>query len=80
MKDTRNVMYAFFSLLISTFTYSLQQCTRLGHTCDYRPRLAFRDDTPRIMGRMADVKTNGHVVWDRKHLLFGRFSSSFSTN
>ncbi|KAJ5235928.1 hypothetical protein N7489_006019 [Penicillium chrysogenum] len=40
------------------------QCTRLGHTCDYRPRLAFRDDTPRIMGRMADVKTNGHVVWD----------------
>ncbi|KAJ6153372.1 hypothetical protein N7497_007691 [Penicillium chrysogenum] len=49
MKDTRNVMYAFFTL---------------GHTCDYRPRLAFRDDTPRIMGRMADVKTNGHVVWD----------------
>ncbi|KAK4906731.1 hypothetical protein LTR66_017693, partial [Elasticomyces elasticus] len=41
-----------------------QQCTRLGHTCDYRPRLAFRDDTPRIMGRMTDVKTNGHVVWD----------------
>ncbi|KAJ5748069.1 uncharacterized protein N7511_009765 [Penicillium nucicola] len=40
------------------------QCTRLGHTCDYRPRLAFRDDTPRIMGRMADVKTDGHVVWD----------------
>ncbi|KAJ5328505.1 transcriptional regulator family: Fungal Specific TF [Penicillium brevicompactum] len=40
------------------------QCTRLGHTCDYRPRLAFRDDTPRIMGRMTDVKTNGHVVWD----------------
>ncbi|CAG7928166.1 unnamed protein product [Penicillium olsonii] len=40
------------------------QCTRLGHTCDYRPRLAFRDDTPRIKGRMADVQTNGHIVWD----------------
>lgn len=40
------------------------QCTRLGHICDYRPRLAFRDDTPRIMGRMADVKTDGNVVWD----------------
>lgn len=25
------------------------------------------------MGRMADVKTNGHVVWDRKHLLFKGF-------
>ncbi|KAJ5477234.1 hypothetical protein N7539_007378 [Penicillium diatomitis] len=25
---------------------------------------AFRDDTPRIMGRMADVKTEGNVVWD----------------
>ncbi|KAJ5298641.1 uncharacterized protein N7443_006761 [Penicillium atrosanguineum] len=40
------------------------QCTRLGHICDYRPRLAFRDDTPRIMGRMADVKTQGNIVWD----------------
>ncbi|KAJ5085651.1 transcriptional regulator family: Fungal Specific TF [Penicillium argentinense] len=40
------------------------QCTRLGHICDYRPRLAFRDDTPRIMGRMADVKTDGNIVWD----------------
>ncbi|KAJ5083818.1 transcriptional regulator family: Fungal Specific TF [Penicillium angulare] len=40
------------------------QCTRLGHTCDYRPRLAFRDDTPRIMGRMADVKTEGNHIWD----------------
>ncbi|KAJ5611540.1 transcriptional regulator family: Fungal Specific TF [Penicillium herquei] len=40
------------------------QCTRLGHICDYRPRLAFRDDTPRIMGRMADVKTEGNHVWD----------------
>lgn len=43
-----------------------QQCTRLGHICDYRPRLAFRDDTPRIMGRMADVKTEGNHIWDRK--------------
>ncbi|KAJ6155054.1 transcriptional regulator family: Fungal Specific TF [Penicillium chermesinum] len=40
------------------------QCTRLGHVCDYRPRLAFRDDTPRIMGRMSDVKTAGNIVWD----------------
>ncbi|KAJ6092919.1 transcriptional regulator family: Fungal Specific TF [Penicillium sp. IBT 16267x] len=40
------------------------QCTRLGHICDYRPRLAFRDDTPRIMGRMADVKTEGNHIWD----------------
>ncbi|KAJ5162868.1 transcriptional regulator family: Fungal Specific TF [Penicillium coprophilum] len=50
------------------------QCTRLGHTCDYRPRLAFRDDTPRIMGRMADVKTNGHVVWDHREKKAEAFS------
>ncbi|KAJ5678612.1 hypothetical protein N7462_006856, partial [Penicillium macrosclerotiorum] len=41
-----------------------KQCARLGHICDYRPRLAFRDDTARIMGRMADVKTEGNIVWD----------------
>ncbi|KAJ5157539.1 uncharacterized protein N7482_008639 [Penicillium canariense] len=47
-----------------TGCWTCRQCTRLGHICDYRPRLAFRDDTPRIMGRMADVKTEGNVVWD----------------
>ncbi|KAJ5224132.1 transcriptional regulator family: Fungal Specific TF [Penicillium chermesinum] len=45
-------------------TPQCNQCTRLGHVCDYRPRLAFRDDTPRIMGRMSDVKTAGNIVWD----------------
>ncbi|KAJ5973984.1 hypothetical protein N7481_011194 [Penicillium waksmanii] len=47
-----------------TGCWYVYQCTRLGHSCDYRPRLAFRDDTPRIMGRMADVKTDGNIVWD----------------
>ncbi|KAJ5142045.1 hypothetical protein N7526_003040 [Penicillium atrosanguineum] len=47
-----------------TGCWTCRQCTRLGHICDYRPRLAFRDDTPRIMGRMADVKTQGNIVWD----------------
>ncbi|KAL2215657.1 fungal-specific transcription factor domain-containing protein [Thermoascus aurantiacus ATCC 26904] len=40
------------------------QCARLGHICDYRPRLSFRDDTPRIMERMSEVSTAGNVVWD----------------
>ncbi|RDW57422.1 uncharacterized protein DSM5745_11506 [Aspergillus mulundensis] len=40
------------------------QCARLGHVCDYQPRLCFRDDTRRVMERMADVKTKGNVVWD----------------
>ncbi|KAA8652261.1 fungal specific transcription factor domain-containing protein [Aspergillus tanneri] len=41
------------------------QCTRLGHTCDYRPRLCFRDDTRRIMERMSDVIITGNMIWDR---------------
>ncbi|KAL4961450.1 Zn(II)2Cys6 transcription factor [Aspergillus stella-maris] len=40
------------------------QCARLGHVCDYRPRLCFRDDTRRVMERMPDVKTKGNAVWD----------------
>ncbi|KAE8350171.1 hypothetical protein BDV28DRAFT_45929 [Aspergillus coremiiformis] len=42
------------------------QCTRLGHDCDYRPRLSFRDDTHRIIQRMSAVETVGNVVWDRE--------------
>ncbi|KAL4808562.1 hypothetical protein BDV18DRAFT_135309 [Aspergillus unguis] len=40
------------------------QCARLGHVCDYQPRLCFRDDTRRVMDRMPDVKTKGNSVWD----------------
>ncbi|KAL3457772.1 hypothetical protein BJX64DRAFT_280365 [Aspergillus heterothallicus] len=40
------------------------QCARLGHVCDYQPRLCFRDDTRRVMERMPDVKTQGNAVWD----------------
>ncbi|PYI09034.1 hypothetical protein BO78DRAFT_405231 [Aspergillus sclerotiicarbonarius CBS 121057] len=42
------------------------QCARLGHVCDYRPRLCFRDDTRRVRERMLDVRTAGNVVWDPK--------------
>lgn len=44
------------------------QCSRLGHTCDYNPRLSFRDDTPRIVERMQDVTTAGSFIWDRQWL------------
>jgi hypothetical protein len=40
------------------------QCTRLGHHCDYSPRLAFRDDTPRVLERMQDVTIVASSVWD----------------
>ncbi|KAK2806917.1 hypothetical protein FQN51_005717 [Onygenales sp. PD_10] len=40
------------------------QCTRLGHDCDYSPRLSFRDDTARVKERMQDVSTAGNAVWD----------------
>lgn len=51
-------------------TDSHQQCARLGHQCDYSPRLSFRDDTQRIMERMPDVSTIGSVVWDRRFFFF----------
>lgn len=40
------------------------QCSRLGHNCDYSPRLAFRDDTPRIVERMQDFTNVASSVWD----------------
>ncbi|OOF96931.1 hypothetical protein ASPCADRAFT_165160 [Aspergillus carbonarius ITEM 5010] len=49
-----------------TDPHGSQQCARLGHMCDYRPRLCFRDDTRRVKERMPDVKTAGNVVWDPK--------------
>ncbi|KAJ5217548.1 uncharacterized protein N7469_011173 [Penicillium citrinum] len=36
----------------------------LGNVNMIQDMSAFRDDTPRIMGRMADVKTDGNIVWD----------------
>ena len=40
------------------------QCTRLGHNCDYSPRLSFRDDTPRVVERMQEVSVVGSSIWD----------------
>ena len=40
------------------------QCSRLGHTCDYSPRLSFRDDTRRVVDRMQDVSIVASPVWD----------------
>lgn len=40
------------------------QCARLGHSCDYSPRLAFRDDTPRVRERMQDVTVISNTIWD----------------
>ena len=45
------------------------QCTRLGHNCDYSPRLAFRDDTPRVLERMQDVTIVTSSVWDCQYYL-----------
>ncbi|KAH9218950.1 fungal-specific transcription factor domain-containing protein [Leptodontidium sp. 2 PMI_412] len=40
------------------------QCVRLSHTCDYNPRVSFKDDTPRILERTQQVSTTGSHVWD----------------
>ncbi|KAF5015100.1 hypothetical protein F66182_13682, partial [Fusarium sp. NRRL 66182] len=45
---------------------SCGQCARLGHRCDYSPRLTFRDDTSRVVERMTEVSTTGNTVWDSK--------------
>ncbi|KAG0650954.1 hypothetical protein D0Z07_2692 [Hyphodiscus hymeniophilus] len=39
-------------------------CLRLGHECDYNPRLSFRDDTPRVMERMNEEVSTIGSVWD----------------
>ena len=46
-------------------TNRLQPCSRLGHPCDYNPRLSFKDDTPRVIEKMAGVVGSGGPVWDR---------------
>ena len=50
-------------------TNLLQPCSRLGHSCDYNPRLSFKDDTPRVIEKMAGVVESGGPVWDCMLLL-----------
>lgn len=38
----------------------------MSHSCDYNPRLSFRDDTSRVVERMQDVTVAGSYVWDRQ--------------
>jgi hypothetical protein len=49
------------------------QCSRLGHVCDYNPRLSFRDDTPRVVERMQEVTTVGNSIWDCSSIVPRRF-------
>ncbi|KAL8703605.1 MAG: hypothetical protein Q9201_003204, partial [Fulgogasparrea decipioides] len=39
-------------------------CTRLGHRCDYNPRLSFKDDTPRVVEKMRHLTGQPKGVWD----------------
>ena len=47
------------------FNWFIQPCSRLGHPCDYNPRLSFKDDTPRVLEKMSGVTKSGGPVWDR---------------
>ncbi|KAL8997162.1 MAG: hypothetical protein Q9169_003489 [Polycauliona sp. 2 TL-2023] len=40
-------------------------CTRLGHRCDYNPRLSFKDDTPRVVEKMQHLTGQSQGVWDQ---------------
>lgn len=42
-----------------------QPCTRLGHRCDYNPRLSFKDDTPRVVEKMQYLTGQSQGVWDQ---------------
>ena len=39
-------------------------CARLGHPCDYSPRLSFKDDTPRVLEKMRPYTAKGFSVWN----------------
>ena len=48
-------------------------CSRLGHKCDYNPRLAFKDDTPRVIEKISGLSGGQGPAWQCK-------SRSSSTN
>lgn len=50
-----------------------QPCARLGHLCDYNPRLAFKDDTKRIVAKMRHMKGPDDLIWNG--LLFFKIHS-----
>ena len=38
-------------------------CARLGHACDYNPRLSFKDDTPRVVNKISGGGGGVGPVW-----------------
>jgi hypothetical protein len=44
-----------------------QQCTRLNHECDYSPKLAFKDETPKIVDKYLGPNSPG-ANWNREYL------------
>ncbi|GFF49318.1 hypothetical protein IFM46972_08771 [Aspergillus udagawae] len=54
----------FTDFYVSNWIRAAKQCSRLGHICDYQPRLSFRDDTRRTIERMSDIMIAGNTVWD----------------
>ena len=53
-----------YRIKMNEITHIFQPCARLGHTCDYNPRLGFKDDTPRIMGKVSGASRPDGPVWD----------------
>ncbi|KAL8893549.1 MAG: hypothetical protein Q9192_005155 [Flavoplaca navasiana] len=52
-------------------------CTRLGHRCDYNPRLSFKDDTSRVVEKMQHLTGQPQGVWDQ--LLSGLYDSQLAS-
>ena len=49
---------------VRKLTAILQQCARLGHECDYSPKLAFKDETTKVVDKY--LGPEGSNEWDRK--------------
>ena len=51
-------------------------CSRLGHECDYNPRLSFRDDTPRVIEKISGGTDGPGPVWNPRPAKRRRLNSS----
>jgi len=49
-------------------------CSRLGHNCDYNPRLSFKDDTPRVVEKISGSAGASGPVWNPRSAKWQRLS------
>lgn len=68
MKVDQNAMWERTSDLYSNQADDEKQCTRLGHVCDYNPRLAFKDETAKIVEKYLGGGGGPSRQWDSESI------------